>query len=112
MHALWQALQPMHFEMSISLATLAVSRTPGGGVVVADRCLMSRDCRAIRVSSNLFHVHQERLEFRRVGVGVADKGRERVGEVARPGDALEAPVDRNAYGVDFPTLHLERAQAL
>jgi hypothetical protein len=46
MHALWQALQPMHLLTSISLATLAGtgSRTLGGGVVVAERRFMSKDC--------------------------------------------------------------------
>src|SRR2546423_9588414 len=49
MHATWQALQPMHLVVSISLATVPVyaSRTPGGAVVVAERRTMSRDCRAI-----------------------------------------------------------------
>src|SRR5437016_14270542 len=49
MHATWQALQPMHLVVSMSLATVPVyaSRTPGGAVVVAERRTMSRDCRAM-----------------------------------------------------------------
>jgi hypothetical protein len=38
MQATWQALQPMHLEMSISLATgSSATRTCGGAVVVAER---------------------------------------------------------------------------
>jgi hypothetical protein len=38
MHATWQALQPMHLEMSINFATGSVApRTDGGVVVVAER---------------------------------------------------------------------------
>src|SRR5262245_59877418 len=33
MHATWQALQPMHFDSSISFATFVCSRTLGGVVV-------------------------------------------------------------------------------
>src|ERR1700732_3944378 len=49
MHAVWQALQPMHFVTSISFATLPVtgSRTDGGGTVVADCRLIFHDCRDI-----------------------------------------------------------------
>ena len=52
MHAAWQALQPMHLVVSISLATLPVtgSRTLGDGVVVAERRTMSRDCSAMSAS--------------------------------------------------------------
>src|SRR5262245_51731492 len=45
MHATWQALQPMHFDSSMSFATSAVWRTPGEGVVVPERAAMSSDCR-------------------------------------------------------------------
>src|SRR5262245_46170255 len=45
MHATWQALQPMHFDSSISFATSAVSRTLGGGVVCPDRATTSWDWR-------------------------------------------------------------------
>src|ERR1700737_3045588 len=49
MHAVWHALQPMHFDTSISFATLPVtgSRTEGGWTVVADWRLISNDCSAI-----------------------------------------------------------------
>src|SRR5437016_3038797 len=47
MHATWQALQPMHLEMSISLATFSVWRTSGDGVVVAERAVISSDWSAI-----------------------------------------------------------------
>ena len=45
MHATWQALQPMHLDSSISLATSVVWRTLGLGVVVAERAEISNDCR-------------------------------------------------------------------
>src|SRR5262245_59824965 len=37
MHATWQALQPMHLDSSISLATCGDERTCADGVVVAER---------------------------------------------------------------------------
>src|SRR5262245_13379223 len=44
MQATWQALQPMHLDSSISLATCgAAVRTCGVGVVVAERSTTSRD---------------------------------------------------------------------
>jgi hypothetical protein len=43
MHATCQALQPIHFETSISFTTSWVWRWPGEGVVVAERRLMSSD---------------------------------------------------------------------
>src|SRR4029077_5322233 len=57
MHATWQALQPMHLVVSMSLATVPVyaPRTSGEGVVVSERRMMSRDCRAISVSLRLTH---------------------------------------------------------
>jgi hypothetical protein len=48
MQATWQALQPMHLVVSISLATSCCWRTEGGTVVVAERAMMS--WLAIRVS--------------------------------------------------------------
>ncbi|MNU08625.1 hypothetical protein D3C72_2547590 [compost metagenome] len=39
--ATWQALQPMHLVVSISLATSSMPRTEGAGVVVAERAMMS-----------------------------------------------------------------------
>ncbi len=56
MHAVWHALQPMHLDTSISLATVPVtgSRAVGGGVVVADTRLMSSDCNAISGSPYAF----------------------------------------------------------
>jgi hypothetical protein len=50
MQATWQALQPMHLEMSISLATGMALRALGEGVVVAERAAMSSDCSAMAVS--------------------------------------------------------------
>src|SRR6266403_4295947 len=49
MHATWQALQPMHFVVSMSLATWPVCapRTSGSGRVVAERRTMSSDCSGI-----------------------------------------------------------------
>src|SRR5690606_12625825 len=110
MHATWQALQPMHLLASISLATPPVtgSRMAGGCVVVAEPRLMSSDCRAIARLLCLFHVHEERLELGCVRVAVADRGRERVGQVARLGQAHEAPVDRDADVVHGLAVDLQR----
>src|SRR5690348_13516183 len=103
MHAIWQALQPMHLVTSMSLATspLCAWRACGAGIVVAERRTMSRDCSAIVRLLCLLDFHEERLEFRRVRIAVADDGRERVGEEARLRHAGEAPVDRHADGVHF-----------
>jgi hypothetical protein len=52
MQATWHALQPMHFVVSMSLATSRPplgSRTSGDLVVVAERRMMSSDCSAIFV---------------------------------------------------------------
>src|SRR6267142_6667255 len=55
MHATWQALQPMHLEMSISFATgVAVARTEGDAVVVALRSSTSSDCMDAMTSSYAF----------------------------------------------------------
>src|SRR5262245_29606196 len=45
MHATWQALQPMHFDSSISFATSTLSRTLGAGVVWPERAVTSSDWR-------------------------------------------------------------------
>jgi hypothetical protein len=50
MQAAWQALHPMQRETSISLATSIALRTPGGVKVVADRRVISRDCRGMAPS--------------------------------------------------------------
>src|SRR3984885_9226843 len=114
MHATWQALQPMHLLVSMSLATVPVYdwRTCGSGVVVAERRAMSRDCSAIVIPLDLLDLDQEGLELRRLRVAIADKRRQCVGKVPGPGDSLEAPVDRNAHVVQRLALHLQRAQAL
>src|SRR5512135_3186984 len=93
MHATWQALQPMHLEMSMSLATSMVWRAEGVGEVVAERALISSDCRAMAVSSHFLDVDQERLELRRLGIGVAHEGGQGIGEIAVFSQSHEAPVD-------------------
>src|SRR6202035_2997107 len=98
-HAAWQALQPMHFETSISLAT-GVSWRAGVGTEEAERRTRSASLRFVvgftvfglgssnsnnAMASSLRHrsrrdgldVDQERLQFRRLGIGVADIGRQR-----------------------------------
>src|SRR3989440_1213630 len=102
MQATWQALQPMHLVVSMSLATVPVyaARTPGGAVVVAERRTMSRDCRAIFTEpppdSQFLNLDEERFELRRLRIAVADHRRQRVGKKARLGEAGKAPVNRNA----------------
>src|SRR5450755_892970 len=139
MQATWQALQPMHELTSMSLATSGWWRASGEGVVVADRSAMSRDwsddmvrspagpsrrrprpprgaangCEAPSGSwSRLLDVDDERLVFRRLRVGVADDRRQRVHEVARLGDADEAPVDRQAHRVRAFAVDVERGDSL
>src|SRR5512137_963339 len=111
MHATWQALQPMHLEMSISLATgSAAWRTWGAEVVVAERFWISSDC--IVFSLRFLDVDQERLELRRLRVRVSDVRRQAVGEVAGLGHPDEAPVDRYADRVDLLAVALQVRHAL
>src|SRR5512139_4219802 len=111
MHATWQALQPMHLEMSMSLATCTGLRAPGGCVVVAERALMSSDCSAMAVSSHFLDVDQERLELRRLGVAVAHEGGQGIGEVAVLRHAHESPVDGNAHRVRLAAGDVQGHQA-
>src|SRR5574341_1436387 len=119
MQAIWQALQPMHFETSMSFATLVVSRTPGAGEVEAERRVTSRDWRAMACLLSLGHarrslldVHEERLELRSLDVGVADERGEGVRQVPGLGEAVESPVQRDPDGVDLLAVDLERFDAL
>src|SRR5262245_8165175 len=99
MHATWQALQPMHLDSSISLAICGDERTWDEGVVVAERATTfwglvpamvvslrraaSRRLKPPRGAANkvsvgascscLLDVDEERLELRRLRVGVADE---------------------------------------
>src|SRR5215470_5596129 len=96
MQADWQALQPMHFETSISLATGVSWRSGGGRSLVAERRIMSAAVKLVTKSavgglltavvgpfpsamSDLrrpgggLDVHEERLEFRGLAVRVADE---------------------------------------
>src|SRR5690606_26205101 len=101
MHATWQALQPMHTVVSISLATppptAGLVRAVGGCTVVAETRWISSDCNADMAGLlHLFQVDQERLELRRLAVAVAHGRGQGVGEEARLGDAGHAPVQRHA----------------
>src|SRR5580704_13223297 len=123
-HAAWQALQPMHFDTSISLA-IGVSCRAGAGTEEAERRTRSASLRFVvgftvfglgssnsngtnAMASSLRHrpgrdrldVDQERLELRRLGIGVADIGGERIGAKALAGAAHETPMQRNADDMD------------
>jgi hypothetical protein len=50
MQADWQALQPMHFEMSMSFATSRAPRAWGGVLVEAERLVTSSDWSAMAAS--------------------------------------------------------------
>src|SRR5512137_486660 len=112
MHATWQALQPMHLEMSISLATgSAAWRTCGAAVVVAERFWISSDC-IVCSPLRFLDVDQERLELRRLRVRVSDVRRQVVREVAGLGHPDEAPVDRYADRIDLLAVALQVRDAL
>src|ERR1700722_9048280 len=70
MHATWQALQPMHLVVSMSLATpppAGAWRISGERVVVAERRTMSRDCSAMGVGPlDFLDLNKEGLELRRL----------------------------------------------
>src|SRR6218665_1124265 len=115
MQAVWQALQPMHLETSISLATspLCVSRALGAGVVVAERRLISRDMvEDISYSLSLLNLHEEGLGFRGQAIAVTDRGGQVVGHVALAALGREAPVDRHTHVVDGLAVDLHRLDAL
>src|SRR5271166_6340688 len=88
----------MHLVVSMSFATWPVyaPRTSGSGRVVAERRTTSSDCNAIVDLLRLLDLDQERLEFRCLRVGVADRRGQRVGEKSGHGNAHEAPMERHA----------------
>ena len=53
-------------------------------------------------------VDEERLEFRRLGVGISHVGCERIADVAVLRHADETPVNRNADGMHFLAIDIER----
>src|SRR5512135_578928 len=112
MQAAWQALQPMQREMSMSLATSSVERAEGPWEVLAERALMSSDCRGMASSSGLLDVDEERLVLGRLDVGVPDRGGERVHHVPLAGEPVEAPVEGDADGVHLLALDGQRPDAL
>src|SRR5580704_6827603 len=116
MQATWQALQPMHLVVSMSLATpppAGAWRICGERVVVAERRTISRDCNAMAVGPLRFlDLDEERLELRRLRVAIAHDGREGVGEEAGFCQSLEAPVNGDADVVQRLALDLQRLQAL
>ena len=101
MQADWQALQPMHFETSMSFATStsAVRLELRASRRVAETRMTSRGWNVVIVILpyatgwvDRLDVHQERLVFRRLDIRVADGGRQRVRAEALFGCAHEAPV--------------------
>src|SRR6202789_4040769 len=57
-------------------------------------------------------VHQERLELRCLGIGIADERRERVGAPTFPRHAGEAPMQRDSHDVNGLAVTDERPDAL
>src|SRR5271168_2774682 len=134
MQADWQALQPMHFDTSISLATGVSCRVGGGSDAVAERRTRSCTprfttkpsvggffeaalgfvaygfsnisdlipvlCRILRRRRCRLDVHEKRLELRRLGIGIADEGRQRIRSPAFPRSTGEAPMQRDAHDVN------------
>src|SRR6202035_6092574 len=59
-----------------------------------------------------FYIDQERLVFRRLGVGIADKGRERVRPPVFSRHAGETPMQRDSHDVNGFAVTDERSDAL
>src|SRR5262245_11513839 len=113
MHATWQALQPMHLDSSISLATCGDERTCDEGVVVAERATTFWALfPGMALSSGLLDIDEKRLELRRLRVGVADVWSQSIGQIAVLRHTLEAPVDGDAHHVHRLAVHLPRLDAL
>src|SRR5271169_6886741 len=131
MQADWQALQPMHFDTSISLATGASWRS-GGGTLEAD--LLTRSAlvslggpgstetlgsggNIVRLPSDRrrrdgLDVDQERLEFRRLDIGVSDEGGQRVRAEALLCLTHESPMERDADDMHRLAVAGQRRDAL
>src|SRR5215470_14104467 len=130
-HAVWHALQPMHFDTSISLAT-SVCRLAGGVMVEAERRIrscspnlagvawvvgfgiggnMARPPLCHRPSAGL-DIDQECLVLRRLRVRVAYGRRQRVDRRCLLGLADEAEVERHSDGVHGIAGHLQRLEPL
>src|SRR5471030_1496376 len=114
--AAWHALQPMHFDTSMSLAT-SVSLRDGSGTEDAERRTRSASPNIVfgslvlglgssnsndmipslrHRSGDGLDIDQPRLVLRRLRIGVADKGRQRIRPEALAGLAHESPMQRNA----------------
>src|SRR5690554_2052463 len=109
----------MHLETSISLA-MGVSWRPGAGTVDAERRTMSWSpnwgfCGSTlglgtggNITASLschrsgdgLDIDEKRLVFRRLDVGVADEGRQRIRPEALSRFAGESPVQGNADDMD------------
>src|ERR1700693_1503581 len=85
----------MHLVVSMSFATSPVCapRTSGSGRVVAERRMMSSDCKGMLNLLGLLDLDQGRLEFRRLRVRVTDRRRQRVGQEPWLGHPHEAPMN-------------------
>src|SRR5215470_7174263 len=121
----------MHFDTSMSLATGESCRA-GAGMVDADRRMRSGSENFAAVScrfglgsggnmsspplchrpSDGLDIDQERLVLRRLDVGVADIGRERVRPEPLSGGAGEAPMQRDADDVYRLAVALDGEDAL
>src|SRR6185503_17687795 len=55
---------------------------------------------------------QERLELRRLRVGITDERRQRVRQIARLGEPGESPVNGDAHGVHGLAIDVQRPDAL
>ena len=120
MQADWHALQPMQRRDIDQLRDFLL--------VIADRRRRQRRCRPADVilrlqichrlllqatgGAGLLDIDQERLELRRLRIGVADGRGQRVGAVALARLAGEAPVDRHADHMRRLAVHHQRADAL
>src|SRR5262245_44625132 len=130
-HAVWHALQPMHFDTSISLAT-SVCRCAGGVIEEAERRIRSLSPNfggtawvvGFGIAGNMVHlplchrpgdgldIDQEGLELRRLRVGVADRRRQHVDRGCLLALADEAEVERHADLMDGLAVDLERHEPL
>src|SRR5580692_414490 len=131
MQATSQALQPMQVVVSMSLQTVNSRWVSSPDTLPAwpeifwmrsaawlmDTSAYSETTREFSASSGLFHLHEEALEFRSIGIGVDHRRREQIRQRPRVlafvlGDSPIALMNGEANRIDFLAVDHQRLDSL